>query len=107
MNWGEEERARRDALAALDRLIADSPPCTVDEAMAALRAVVALRDRLTAARRRQDEVSPGLDRRLERVNAVLSLVWSGAVPIVGFRRRHLERARAALAALEEASPHAA
>jgi hypothetical protein len=106
-NWGEEEKARRDALAALERLIADAPPCTVDEAMAALRSVVALRDRLTAARR-GDDASPELDRKLERVNAVLSLVWSGAVPIVGFRRKHLVEAHAALAAAPGEEPqHAA
>lgn len=100
MSWGQEEQARRDALAALERLIAESPPCTVDDAMTALRQVVALRDRLTERRRTQG-ASPGLERRLADVNAVLSLVWSGAVPIVGFRRKHLVEAHAALAALEE------
>lgn len=94
-----EERAARDtALAALDRLLADAPPCTVEDATKALRCVVALRDGLTAARGR----GAGGDRHLCAVNAVLSLTWSGAVPIAGFRRKRLEAARAALAAVEVA-----
>jgi hypothetical protein len=106
MSWGREAQAQRDALAALERLLAASPPCTVGETTEALRRIAALRDRLTA-RRAEDGASPGLDRRLECVNAVLSLVWSGAVPIVGFRRKHLEQAHAALASLDDDPPHAA
>lgn len=106
MSWGEEEAPRREALEALDRLIADSPPCTVDEAMTALRRVVALRDRLAAKLDRNGR-APELERKLACVNTVLSLVWSGAVPIAGFRRKHLEEARAALAAPEEEPPSAA
>ena len=106
MSWGQEEPARRDALAALERLQGASPPCTAEEATEALRLIVALRDRLTA-RRRRDGASPGLDGKLARVNAALSLVWSGAVPIVGFRRKHLKEAHAALAAPEEEPQHAA
>ena len=73
MSWGREAQARRDALAVLERLIAASPPCTVDEVTEALRRVVVLRDGLTA-RRTEEGASPSLNRRLECVNAVLSLV---------------------------------
>jgi hypothetical protein len=100
MTLAEEAEARRAALAALDRLIAVSPPCTVDEAMEALRRMVALRDGLVA-RQRAAGTTPAIAVRLACVNAVLSLTWSGAVPIMGFRRERLEQARAALAALEE------
>jgi hypothetical protein len=105
MSWGEAAQARRDALAALERLMADAPPSTAEEALDALRRVVELRDHLTARRRREGG-SAALDQRLARVNAVLSLVWSGAVPVVGFRRKHLEQAHAALAAPEAEPPQA-
>ena len=90
-----EEAARRTALASLDRLIAEAPPVTVEEAMQALKDVVALRD-LLVAERRAEGATPARDARLACVNAVLSLTWSGAVPIMGFRRERLEKARAAL-----------
>ncbi|MGG5886602.1 hypothetical protein ACLF3G_05630 [Falsiroseomonas sp. HC035] len=96
-----EASARRVALAALDRLIAVAPPSTVEEAMHALKSVVALRD-LQVARRRADGASADLDRRLACTNAVLSLTWSGAVPIMGFRTERLQEARAALAACDAA-----
>jgi hypothetical protein len=105
MSWGEAAQARRDALAALERLMADAPPSTAEEALEALRRVVELRDHLTAQRGREGG-SRTLDERLARVNAVLSLVWSGAVPVVGFRRKHLEEAHAALAALAAETPRA-
>lgn len=94
-----EAEARGKALAALDRLIAVAPPATVEEAMQALRCVVALRD-LLVAERRADGSTAALDARLACVNAVLSLTWSGAVPIMGFRRERLEQAREALKASE-------
>jgi hypothetical protein len=94
-----EPEARRAALAALDRLLAVSPPCTAQEAMEAVRRTVALRD-LLVARRRAGAPLPELEARLTCANAVLSLTWSGAVPVTGFRRQRLEKARDALAALE-------
>jgi len=93
----EEEALRRHALRALDRLLTHRPPCTVQEAVEATRSIVALRDHLTA-RRRAEERQEALDAQLARVNAVLSLTWSGAVPIHGFRYERLVRARDALAA---------
>jgi hypothetical protein len=91
----EEREARYLATIALDRLLAIAPPCTAQEAMDAMRQVVALRDGLVAQRRRAGG-SPELDRRLTEANAVLSLTWSGVVPVTGFRRKRLEKARAAL-----------
>lgn len=86
----------RAALAALDRLLADAPPCSAQEGMEAVRACVALRDALVA-RRRAEGASEALDRRLKLANGVLGLTWSGVVPVSGFRRARLEKARAALA----------
>ena len=95
----EEQEARRATLAALDRLLAHAPPCTAQEAMEAVRHAVALRD-LLVARRRAGDASPGLEARLACANGVLGLTWSGAVPVSGFRRQRLEKAREALAALD-------
>ncbi len=91
------EEARRATLAALDRLLADAPPCTAQEGMEAVRCSVAWRDSLVA-RRRSEGGSPELDRRLALANGVLGLTWSGVVPVTGFRRGRLEKAREALAA---------
>jgi hypothetical protein len=91
----EEREARYLATMALDRLLADAPPCTAQEAVEAIRQVVALRDGLVA-QRRQAGASAELDRRLTETNAVLSLTWSGVVPVTGFRRQRLQKARAAL-----------
>lgn len=91
------EAERRAALAALDRLLADTPPCTAQEGMDAVRCGVAWRDALVR-RRRQDGASPDLDRELALANGVLGLTWSGVVPVTGFRRGRLEKARDALRA---------
>lgn len=95
----EEVRARQRSLRALDRLLAVSPPCTAQEAMEAMRCATALRD-LLVARRRAGDASPALEARLACANGVVSLTWSGAVPVTGFRRERLAKARAALAALD-------
>lgn len=91
----EEREARYRATMALDRLLANAPPCTAQEAIEAIRHVVTLRDGLVA-QRRLTGAAPGLDHRLAEANAVLSLTWSGVVPVTGFRRQRLEKARAAL-----------
>lgn len=89
------EAARRAALGALDRLLADAPPCTAQEGMDAVRRSVAWRDAL-AALRRAEGASPALDRELALANGVLGLTWSGVVPVSGFRRERLAKARQAL-----------
>lgn len=97
----EEAALREAALRSLDRLIAEAPPCTVDEAMEAMRRAVTLRDHLVA-RQRAGAEDPGLAARLACVNMTLSLTWSGAVPTEGFRKDLLKRARAALASCDTA-----
>lgn len=92
----EERQARYLTRMALDRLLAVSPPCTAQEAIEAMRHATALRD-LLVARRRAGDTSPELAARLTCANGVVSLTWSGAVPVNGFRRERLERAREALA----------
>jgi hypothetical protein len=92
-----EAEAARATLRALDRLLAEAPPCTAQDGMEAVRRAVAWRDALVAGRRAQG-ASAALDRRLALANGVLGLVWSGVVPVAGFRRERLETARAALAA---------
>lgn len=93
----EEREARHLALLAIERLLAIAPPCTAQEAMEATRRSVALRD-LLLARRRLEGASEELDRRLALANGILSLAWSGTVPVSGFRRGRLETARDALRA---------
>ncbi|HZF74764.1 MAG TPA: hypothetical protein VE033_02880 [Acetobacteraceae bacterium] len=97
MSAPEERQARHLAALALDRLLAGTPPCTAQEGMEAVARSVAWRD-LLAARRRTEGPSPELDRRLALANGVLALTWSGVVPVTGFRKGRLEKARDALAA---------
>lgn len=90
-----EREACRAVVAAIDRLLAEAPPCTAQDGMDAVRCGVAWRDRLVA-QRRAEGASPELDRRLALANGVLGLTWSGVVPVSGFRRERLVKARAAL-----------
>ena len=80
------------AFAALDRLLgADS---AYGDLVEASRRLVALRDLLIAERR--DGV-PDPERRLDRLNAILSLVAAAEYPLEGVRRERIERARRELA----------
>ena len=97
MTLQAEREARQAMLMVLDRLLAEGPPSTADAAMEAVRRGVALRD-LLVHRRRAEGATPDLDRRLALANGVLSLTWSGVVPVSGFRRERLRKAREALAA---------
>lgn len=92
-----EAEACRAVMAALDRLLTDEPPCGAQQGMDAVRVCVAWRDALVA-RRRAEGASPGIERRLALANGVLGLTWSGVVPISGFRRERLAKARTALGA---------
>jgi hypothetical protein len=92
-----ERQARHVARLALDRLLAEAPPCTAQEAMEAVARSVAWRDAIVA-RRRADGASAALDGRLALANGVLALTWSGVVPVTGFRKERLVEARDALAA---------
>jgi hypothetical protein len=89
-----EAEARAAALRALDRLLADTPPCSAQEGMDAVRCSVAWRDAVVARHRAGEAVG----QRLALANGVLGLTWSGVVPVSGFRRERLQKARAAIAA---------
>ncbi|WP_448192578.1 hypothetical protein [Azospirillum sp. sgz301742] len=91
-----------DALSVLDRILAAPPEDTqvqeTYDAMAeASRCLVRLRDGLIARRRAGEEVS----RRLDHVNAVLSVTFGGEYPLVGVRRKRIEKARDLLRRLLE------
>lgn len=73
------------ARAALDLLLAEPRPCTMDKARDAFLALVTLRARL-----RDDPEA------LARVNAAIALTWSGVIPVAGFKPGRLEKARAYL-----------
>lgn len=87
--------ARHDighAAAALDRLL--SAKSAYSDLVEAARRLVALRDLLIAERR--DGV-PDPERRLDRLNAILSLVAAAEYPLDGVRRERIESARRELA----------
>lgn len=78
--------------AALDRLIAEPRPCTMDKGRDAFLAIAAWRDALIARRAAGEAVAV----ELLRANAALALLWSGVMPVAGFRPGRLEKARAML-----------
>lgn len=87
--------AHRDiesAIAALDRLL--DAKSAYGDLVEASRRLVALRDLLIAERR--DGV-PDPERRLDRLNAILSLVAAAEYPLDGVRRERIETARRELA----------
>ena len=86
----------RVAIAALDRALDDRPIIykIYHDLAEVARCLVLLRTELTARRR---EGEPG--DRLERCNAVLSMVIGGEYPLAGLRRDRLRKARDELASL--------
>lgn len=83
-----------DALGAFDRILSappdDTPAKEAYDAMAeASRCLVRMRNGLIARRRAGEGVSP----RLDHVNAVLSVTFGGEYPLVGVRRKRIEKAR--------------
>lgn len=92
----QERQARHLACLAIDRVLAEAPPATAQEGMDAVAQAVAWRDMLVA-RRRAEGASVALDGRLALANGILALAWSGVVPVTGFRKERLLKARAALA----------
>ncbi|HYH21396.1 MAG TPA: hypothetical protein VD995_22540 [Azospirillum sp.] len=91
-----------DALGILDRILAaspdDTPTAETYNAMAeASRCLVRMRDGLIARRRAGEEVG----QRLDHVNAVLSVAFGGEYPLVGVRRKRIEKARDLLRGLQE------
>lgn len=93
----EERQARLLARLALERLVAEAPPATAQEGMDAVAQSITWRD-LLVARRRAEGATAELDRRLALANGVLALTWSGVVPVTGFRKERLVKAREALLA---------
>lgn len=85
------------ALADLDRALDDRPDKIYGDLAQAVRALVRLRDEWIAERRRSGKAAG--DNRLERLNAILSVVSGGEYPLQGLRRERIEKARDALAEL--------
>jgi hypothetical protein len=84
----------RAAVAALDHALDDRPDQIYHDLAEVVRCLVLLRTELTATWR---EGEPG--DRLERCNAVLSMVIGGEYPLAGLRRDRLHKARDELASL--------
>ena len=84
----------RAAIASLDRALDDGPDKIYHDLADVVRCLVQLRSELTATRL---EGEPG--DRLERCNAVLSMVIGGEYPLAGLRRDRLQKARDELASL--------
>ena len=84
----------RAAVAALNRALDDRPDKIYHDLAEVVRCLVQLRTQLTARRR---EGEPG--HRLERCNAILSMVIGGEYPLAGLRRDRLHKARDELASL--------
>jgi hypothetical protein len=79
---------RRAAVAALDPALEDRPDNTYHDLAEVVRCLVLLRAASTATRR---EGAPG--GRLERYNAVLSMVIGGEYPLAGLPRGRFHKAR--------------
>jgi hypothetical protein len=84
----------RAAVAALDRALGDRPDQIYHDLAEVVRCLVQLRAELTVSSR---EGAPG--ERLERCNAVLSMVIGGEYPLAGNRRDRVRKARDELASL--------
>ena len=89
-----EQRDIEPALAALDRALGEQS--AYGDLVEASRRLVVLRGMLIARRRRGE---PDPDRRLDRLNAIMSLVVAAEYPLEGARRERIATARQELAAL--------
>jgi hypothetical protein len=83
------------ALGALDRALGDE--AAYEDLVEATRCLVALRRMLIAERRRGQGHDPA--RRLERLNAILSLVAAAEYPLEGARHERIATAHRELASL--------
>ncbi|WP_029007865.1 hypothetical protein [Azospirillum halopraeferens] len=90
----------RSALRHLDRILTEKPERHHDELLEGMRCLVNMRNHLIA-RRRAGDTAPRLEQNLHQVNAVLSVLHSGAFPMVGMRHERLKTARDCLEALME------
>ena len=80
----------RTALQALDRAVDDRPDQVYEDMVAAVRALVRLRDSLITERR-AGKGTPEHEERLRRVNAVLSMVVGGEYPLIGIRKERITK----------------
>ena len=84
----------RAVVAALDRALDDRPDKIYHDLAEVVRWLVQLRTELTAGQREGETGD-----RLERCNAVLSMVIGGEYPLAGIRRDRMQKARNELASL--------
>ncbi|HET6466774.1 MAG TPA: hypothetical protein VFG43_00195 [Geminicoccaceae bacterium] len=88
------------AVAALDRVIDERPAEEHEYLVEAVRCLNRLRDRMIE-RRRAGDTSRHLRDRLDRINAILSVVVGGQYPLVGVRWERVQHARDTLRQLLE------
>lgn len=88
----DDDRCRA-AIAAIDRALEDRPDKVYHDLADVVRALVQLRDHLIA---KQEGANI---ERLERCNAVLSLVIGAEYPLEGVRRDRIQQARDQLTSL--------
>jgi hypothetical protein len=88
------------AVEALCRVLDERPAEEHEYLLEAVRCLVRLRDRLIE-QRRSGHPSPDLQDRLDRANAILSVVVGGQYPLVGVRWERVSHARDELRALLE------
>lgn len=86
------------ALAELDKALAAKPHIEGHTLSAAAHELSLLRNKM-AERQREQGATPESRRRLEHVNAVISIVLAGHFPLGGIPWQELEKARGWLAAL--------
>jgi hypothetical protein len=86
----------RMAAAAIERALQDEPDKIYDDLAEAVRCLVRLRNELITQQR-----AGGCHDRLDRCNAVLSMVVGSEYPLAGLRRERVQKARDELVALCE------
>jgi hypothetical protein len=92
-----EQEARR-ALEKLDQAVVDKPKTDGYAFSAAAEHLCRVRDEL-ARQQRQAGATPASRKRLEHVNAIISVILAGHFPLGGVPWEELEKARAWLADL--------
>jgi hypothetical protein len=80
-----------EAIAAIDRLLADQPEKVAHDFSAATRCLASWRDALV--RRRRDLPAGGDHHALERVNAAISVILGGEFPLGKVPWREIDRVR--------------
>jgi hypothetical protein len=88
------------ALSVLDRVLEEPPERMTGDLPEAVRGLVCVRDWLIA-RRRAEPGAGDVQERLDRTNAILSVVTGGEYPLVGVRRQRIVEARDALRQLAD------